>query len=183
MTKKIKQGKLIRQQQEETIAKLESQKLKLEYKLMTKADEIYYDIGTWYKRWLNSLKEEIEHEKATTLLLRWGGEGVQVDGQTIWTLPKGYPEGMNGWCKDALGLTCDRLGQTTVLQFFRKYAERIIEAVKDDYSYDMPSPSEQQWILGYRTTSACLEWIMKPDNHASTHRLLVKKRARRENKL
>lgn len=183
MTKKIKQGKLIRQQQMETIAKLESQTEKLEYKLMTQAAEIYYDIGTWYKRWLNSLKEEIEHEKATTLLLRWGGEGMQVDGKTVWTLPKGYPEGMNGWCKDALALTCDRLEQTTVLQFFRNYADRIIVAVKDDDSYDMPSLREQQWILGERTTSACLQWIIKPEDHESIHRLLAKKRARRENKL
>jgi hypothetical protein len=143
MSKKIKQGKLIRQEQEETIAKLGNRIQNLEQKLLDLTSSHYYDLAIWYKVWLVSLEEEIEHEIATAPSLR--GEGIQVDGKTIWTLPKGYTGGMTGWRRDALALTCDRLKQHKVLKFWRCNTKGMIEAVKDDYFDWLPSKSELMW--------------------------------------
>ena len=99
-------------------------------------------MAIWYRVWLASLEEEVEQQIATTPSLRGSGDGIQVDGKTIWTLPKGYPKGMIGWRRDALVLTCNRLKQHKVLEFWKANVEGMIEAVSNDDFIMLPSRSD-----------------------------------------
>jgi len=161
MTKKIKAGKIIRQEQNERIATLEKKNTYLTLKGDLERYEFYLEFAGDYMLWLESLKKEMQYEVENHPLLQWGGgHYTEYEGEKHWYLPKGYPGGMTGWRKDQLAIVCRRLNHNVTFRLFRRRREEMAWAMEEHIGEEgLPGRPDLELLDGELCSKQCLAWF------------------------
>ena len=190
--KKIKAGKLIRREQAEEIERLKKQVIAANSKTETEFKEHYRILGRWFRRWINSMEEEVTFEMESNPLLHWGQDNFAKDGNgkrmgASRFAPRGYPDGNDGWQRDALLLASIRTNQETTYRFWKNQCRDIIVAYPeelsnyDDEDFDPMPHHFRVMLLDEICSQHCQIWVSADEAKRSKILVRLAKKAQRDN--